>query len=313
MCDAVAGGKVVLLQTIILVTRQMLAMFAYMAVGGLLFHARVLTEDGAKTLANLLVKLVIPAVIVNSFCVAFTPERLAGLGAGLALSALLLAAAILPSRLLFPRNGVHEFAAEFSNAGFLGIPLVQGAVGAHAVFYIAGFVALLNLLQVTYGVRRINPKQAPLRLRTLAGIPIVWAFAIGLCLFWSGWGAALPPVIKTTLSGICTLNTPLAMMVLGCYFAKAKLFALFTTPSLYLVSFVRLLAIPALSLLLLWALPVSGEMRLALLLAAAAPVGANVAIYAQLQGGITPMPAIPLCCRRCCRLGRSQSLRCWEI
>ena len=98
-------------------------------------------------------KLVIPAVIVNSFCLAFTPERLAGFAMGLALSALLLAAAILLSRLLFPRNGIHEFAAEFSNAGFLGIPLVQGAVGTHAVFYIAGFIAMLNNLQATYGVR----------------------------------------------------------------------------------------------------------------------------------------------------------------
>ena len=45
----------------------------------------------------------------------------------------------------------------------------------------------------------------------------------------------------------------------------------------------RLVLIPVLTLLLFCLFPVPSEMRLAVLIAAAAPVGANVAVYAQLN------------------------------
>ena len=55
------------------------------------------------------------------------------------------------SRLLLHRQPVEEFAASFSNAGFMGIPLISMALGSSAVLYIAPFTALLNILQWTYG------------------------------------------------------------------------------------------------------------------------------------------------------------------
>ena len=59
---------------------------------------------------------------------------------------------------------------------------------------------------------------------------------------------------------------------------------MFRRKTLYGISAVRLLLIPALALLLLSLLPASmREMKTALLLAAACPVGSNVAVYAQLH------------------------------
>ncbi len=59
---------------------------------------------------------------------------------------------------------------------------------------------------------------------------------------------------------------------------------MFSKPKLYLLSVVRLAIIPAVCLLLLWLLPKElSEMKLALLIVAACPVGSNVAVYAQLH------------------------------
>ena len=52
---------------------------------------------------------------------------------------------------------------------------------------------------------------------------------------------------------------------------------------LYWTSTVRLLLIPAVTLLLFHLLPFSREMLLTLFIAASAPIGANVAVYAQLH------------------------------
>ena len=54
---------------------------------------------------------------------------------------------------------------------------------------------------------------------------------------------------------------------------------------LYKISALRLLVIPAISLLVLSLIPASmQEMRTVLMIVAACPVGSNVAVYAQLHG-----------------------------
>ena len=58
---------------------------------------------------------------------------------------------------------------------------------------------------------------------------------------------------------------------------------MFKNPKLYLLSLVRLIIIPLVSMLVLFLIPASyAEMRMALLIVAACPVGSNVAVYAQL-------------------------------
>ena len=60
---------------------------------------------------------------------------------------------------------------------------------------------------------------------------------------------------------------------------------MFRRGSLYLVSLARLAVTPLIACLLLALLPQSFyDMKLAVLLAAACPVGSNVAVYAQLHG-----------------------------
>lgn len=57
------------------VFRQLCMMLLYMLAGYTLHKKKILTEAGSKELAAMLVKLIIPAVIVNSFCSEYTPEK----------------------------------------------------------------------------------------------------------------------------------------------------------------------------------------------------------------------------------------------
>lgn len=272
------------MQELILIFGQLCFMLVYMAVGCILYHARVITDTGSRELAYLLVKLVIPAVLINSFCVEFTVTKLQEFAVATLWAVVLLVLALAVSRLLFPHSPIEQFAAAFSNAGFMGLPLIQATLGPEAVIFVVGFIALLNVLQWTYGVRLICNEKGPLNFKTLVCNPIVAGLIIGIMLFVSGLGESLPELLRTPLAGICSLNTPLAMMVLGVYLAKENFGTLFKTPGLYKVSLVRLAVIPLLSLLVLSLIPVPVVLKQALLLAASAPVGANVAVYAQLHG-----------------------------
>ena len=147
----------------------------------------------------------------------YTPERLENLVFAIALSALALGLAMLIARLVFHHDGVLEFSAAFSNAGFIGIPLVQAAFGAEAVFFIAPFIAALNVLQWTYGRWRISGSTESISMRSVLSSPMLIALILGIVLFLVRM--PIPPIAQTLMGTIANLNSPLAMLILGSYLA----------------------------------------------------------------------------------------------
>lgn len=267
-----------------LLFRQNIIMFLYLMIGYLLYRNKLLTSAGSGELGKMLLYLVMPVAIIKSYIQEFSQELLAGLLVSFAAAAASLALAIVVSTLVFRnRSSIRQFGAAFSNAGFIGIPLVQMTLGSDAVFYIASFVAILNLLQWTYGVFIMTKGKNTISLKKLRTNPILIAFVIGIILFFLP--VRPPDVLSGLVSTIASMNAPLAMIVLGAYLAQVPLKDLFTDRNTYLCTIVRLIVIPILTLLLLCLVP--GEyhiIRVAVLLAAAASVGSNVAIFAQLYG-----------------------------
>ena len=129
----------------ILIMKQLLVMFSLSGIGFLLAKLKLISNEGCKELVNLLLYAVIPLTVLNSFLVEKTPEKTQLLLYSLLLSLAVFAVSMLLSYIIYgKRKRVENFSAAFSNAGFIGIPLVQATVGPHAVFYIAGFVAFLK-------------------------------------------------------------------------------------------------------------------------------------------------------------------------
>lgn len=111
--------------------------------------------------------------------------------------------------------------------------------------------------------------------------PIVLSFIVGILLFFLP--VSLPGALESMVGTIASMNGPLAMIVLGIYLAQIPLKELFTEKIVYKCTFVRLVLIPVLSIALMMMIPKKYLMvKLAVLIAASAPVGSNVAIFAQL-------------------------------
>ena len=273
------------MDTALILARQILQMFLLAGLGYALFKTKKITQDGAKALGNILIYLALPSVIINGFLIDRTPEHITGMLYSAIGAAVLLLISILVSRFVFKQDAIAAFAGAFSNPGFFGIPLIIASVGQHAVFYVACFVAFLNIGQWTYGVSILTgqPIRQGFQLKKLIKAPFIIAILIGLTLFFTQ--LPLPAVVSGVLSSVASLNTPLAMFTVGIYLAQTSIPGMVRRKSLYVVSFVRLLAVPLISLLLLSLLPQSlSDMKMALLLAIACPVGSNVAVYAQLHG-----------------------------
>ena len=268
-----------------ILVRQILQMFLLAGLGYALFRTKKITREGSKALGNILIYLALPAVIIQGFLAERTQERVAGLLISAGAAAVLLLLSILIARFFFKKDGVAAFAGAFSNPGFFGIPLIVASVGQEAVFYAASFIAFLNVGQWTYGVSVLTgqPVRQGFQLKKLIRAPFIIAILIGLTLFITR--LRLPPVVSGALSAVAGLNTPLAMFTVGIYLAQTDLKQMLGRKAVYAVSAVRLVLIPAVSLLLLALLPEPlRDMKLALLLVASCPVGSNVAVYAQLHG-----------------------------
>lgn len=267
-----------------IVFQQTATMALYMAMGYLLYSGKKISAEGSKSIAAILLWLVIPAVIIHSFCVERTGEKVQQLLISAALGAVSLAAAMAIAKVLFPKRPVDHFAAAFSNAGFMGIPLVRACFGDDAVFYLVGFVAFLNVLQWTYGASVLSRGKAHMGWKQILLNPISVGLFAGMLIFFTGLGTRLPQVVQSTVKGISGLNGPLAMVVLGVYLGQSNPAAMLTNKALYKTSAVRLVLIPLVTAAILWLIPAGSAIRLTVLAAACAPVGSNVAVYAQVYG-----------------------------
>lgn len=288
------------METVLTILLQVVTMLLLAAVGYLMFRAGKISAEGSKSMGNLLIFLSLPCVIINSFLVERTPERLAGILVSTALALVVLCASMAISRLVLGRHAIDNFAGSFANPAFFGVPLITAAIGSGGVFYIAPFIAFLNLLQWTYGVSLLEnsdtsgllvtkkqtaqplARQAAALVKKLVKAPFMIAIAVGMFFFLTQ--IPMPSVVGKCISSIAGLNTPIAMFSIGIYMAQTDILKMFAKPRLYLVSLVRLVLIPAAAAALLYLLPASmNDLKLAVLIAAACPVGSNVAVYAQLH------------------------------
>lgn len=270
---------------VLILVKQILMMFLLAGVGFLLFKSKKISQEGSKTIGNILIYISLPAVIINGFLIERTPEHLSGILWSTAAAAILLLLSVLISHFVFRKDAIGAFAGAFSNPGFFGIPLVVAGFGQGAVFYAATFIAFLNIGQWTYGVSRLTdqPLLAGFKPKKLIRAPFFIAILTGLILFLTQ--LPLPVILRECISFAAGLNMPLAMFTVGIYMAQTDVLKMFRRKSLYLIAAVRLLLIPACSLLLLSLLPSSmNQLKTVLLLAVACPVGSNVAVYAQLHG-----------------------------
>lgn len=267
----------------VITLEQTCIMFLMMEIGFALFKGRLISRDGTMQLGALLINAVLPCAILNSFVSADEiPNSTVFLAFMLCLLAVLLS--IFISWLFFKSDGIASFAASFSNAGFMGIPLIQALLGTAAVVYAAPFIAILNVLQATYGMWLLTGNNNMLSAKKLILNPILLSLIVSLIIYMTR--LQLPFVITKTLSGVAGMNAPLAMFILGAYLAQSDLLKLFAQKRLYIINLVRLILIPAVTLLIFRLIPSANrELLLSIIVAASAPVGSNVAIYAQRGGG----------------------------
>ena len=293
-------------------TQQVGLMAVFILLG--LFAAKKgwLGQAAILGLTNVLVYFVTPAVIVLSFHRPFSAGQwhnmwVAGLVTAAAYLAMIGLVWLLYGKVRDPalRRDLR-FSGIYSNAGFMGIPLVQALLGADGVFFAALFLVGFNLFAWTQGwsmwvgargadrptdsgadrpdsgADRPADSGGPLKpLKPLLTNPVIPAVVIGVVLFVTS--APLPRIVTDGLGYLSGINAPLSMFVIGANLLGVRWKSLVADRWLWLATAVRTLLIPAIAILALWHIPLPEHARLALLIPLSCPVATYLVMFGVLH------------------------------
>ncbi len=268
------------------ITEKIMEMVFLLAVGAVILKAGLMDGESNKKLSNVLLMVISPALIISSYQMEFEPRLLTALLLTFGLSALSFAVTILFCHfILAPKPGtdspVEKMAVIYSNCGFIGIPLINGILGAEGVFCMTAYTTVFNILVWTHGVILMSGGGAGVRLRDMwknLVTPAVVAVAIGLFLFLTG--IRLPEVLASPIASVGDMNTPVAMIVAGANLAQGNLLESLKKVRVYYISFLKLLAAPVLTTLLLFFLSPDYNVSLTIFVASACPAGAMGTMFA---------------------------------
>ncbi|MBF7096713.1 AEC family transporter [Alkalibacter mobilis] len=236
-----------------------LAIFTLFIVGITGFVSRrigIMTKEMADNIPKFITHVTMPAMFLTSMQLTFSWDRLAGLGyilgtALVAYSIQFLAAFLIP-RLLgesgSPDKGVYQFMMIFSNAAFMGFPVLNSIFGQEAVFYGAVFNLPFNALVFTLGVYIMQKEKGSFKARQLVS-PALIATIIGMMFFI--FSIKIPGMINQPLSMIGDMTTPLSMIFIGASLSEVTFGGIFLKGKLYVVALFRLLLIPLVLLMIL--------------------------------------------------------------
>lgn len=227
--------------------RQIFMMLLLMAVGVGCAKTGLIDEQTNSKLSNLLLFIMAPAVIFISFLRPLESELITGLMIAVGLSVLSFAVKLVVTTLIYLKNTdttrpLDQFACVYSNAGFIGIPLIQGVFGSEGVFYLTAYLAIFYLLNWTHGIMILSGEMSFTSFTKALRSPAIIAIAIGFSVFI--FQIELSDLITEPINMIADMNAPLAMFVAGFAMSKANVKKIITNPKIYKVCFIRLILIP---------------------------------------------------------------------
>lgn len=278
------------------IINQMLLLFGLMGVGFVINKGGIIDDTANKKFSTFLLKVSLPATILNS---AIKQPEIAN---SKVLYVTMIAVGVfilipIMSKLcavLFRLEPTYQLMLNYSNLGFMGLPIIASLYGEESVFYAAIFMMVFNIHIFTAGVMTLQGSIDSIwnlirKLCTPGIFSAILAFLIVICQI------SVPHMIGNVINSLGSITTPLAMIVIGSQLAQVELIEILCSYKLFLMSFFKLLVYPAVVYILLSFIIGAGiEVRIATILVGL-PVAGNVTMLSSEYGGDVALAAQGTC------------------
>lgn len=231
---------------------QVLILFIMIALGFSLTKLKILKENAKEGLTNLLIYLVVPCMIINSYITSFDESILTNLLYAFLISSLILLIGVAIAYIVcifykIEDKPILRFGIMFSNAAYMGFPLISALFGSTGLIYASAFVSIFNILMWTLGYFSVS--KTPSVKDTLISIlktPVLYSLIIGLIIFI--FQIPIPNIISEPIKLIGNMNTPLSMLIIGIVIATSNLKPVIKNKYLWISILIRLIIVPSIIL-----------------------------------------------------------------
>ena len=270
---------------------QIAVLFSFILIGFIICKLEVLPKDSARVFSKLENKILMPAVVINTFHKNCTIKNISDKWIFIVYSLVILVFCIIVgfivskflSKSVYMQR-IYRYSMSVSNFGFVGTAMVSGIYGAESIelFDYMMFLLPLNLFTYSIGIAWLVPDNtSTFSIKNIVN-PIFISLFIG-----AGLGLLPLPEFKllnTVISSTASCMAPIAMILTGFVIGSFRLLSLFKKWQTYVVTFVRLIALPAITVVVLRLLNTPNEIIVASLCANAMPLGLNTVIIPSAYG-----------------------------
>lgn len=273
-----------------ILANQITVMFMLMAVGVCMEKRKMFSPTTVKELNNLVVTLVTMCAIINAYQLEYSKQYLINLFFGLLLSITAHFIGIGVSFLVFRKKDLtsrlSRFGCIYSNSSFMALPLVTAVFGTEGIFYCAAYVGVFNIFLWSHGISlyKENSSHSPKDIaKTIFTNPVAISVFVGIILYSTN--IRFIPQVTSVIVYIASMNTPIAMILLGFFMSKCHILDAFKNPRIYGIVFIRLMFIPAILLTLLKIITLFVDLdktlMLSCLIPASCPTAATMAMFSE--------------------------------
>lgn len=227
-----------------LLFKQIAQFFIMIIMGYTLVKLKIVKSEDSKVLSRVCLYLIMPCVIINSFLIEFTPEKLKGLGLAVGVAIIIHFVAWIFIKILgkvLNFNPVEKASVMYSNAANMVIPVVMSVLGDEWVLYSSAFVSVQLVLLWTHCKSMLSNEKGFELKKIYTNINLIAIF-IGILLFITK--IHIPSVLQGTLKSVGGTVAPISMIITGMIMAGAELKKVFSNGRIYLVLFFRMIFFP---------------------------------------------------------------------
>lgn len=257
------------------------------------------TEKTAHGCNDLLFYVITPALIINSFSnIQFTKENASAFATEILCAVAFHVIAIVLSLFVFNKgdrgkNVIFKYGTVYANMGYMGIPLSQAVMqtvsgnGEIGVFYCSAAMIVFNIFCFTHGIMLMSGTGAKFDFKKLILNPGVIGILLGAPIFL--FGIQLPEIIKTPITHLGNMNTPLAMVLFGTYLSKSNFKTMFKQVNIYVTAILKLVVLPLVAILGFYLFGIRGDLLIVASVFVSAPTATNTSMLAAKYGRDTAL------------------------
>ncbi len=268
---------------------QIVILLFFMAIGYSLLRTKHLPRGTHKFLSTLVMYVFLPGLNFYTFAVGLDLSGFSRHFSNLALSVTLLVVLYFAAMFLAKffsktkaEHGIFHYTFVMPNSGFVGYPLVLGMFGVSVLADFQIYILPFSIFVYTLGMIMLVPQQNGIAWSRVFCPPMIAMIAGFLVAVLK---IPLPKIVLDISNSAGNCMSPVAMILTGCVLAEIPFKELVTDVKIYIVSLIRLVAIPVVVCTVLYVLNLDSQQMILTAMFLALPCGLNTVVFPATYGG----------------------------